>query len=327
MAGCGNIRENPLVTSFFKSDKLKFKAKIRNTAKNSEGVTAAAKPQTLWRYLFLAPLAYLLLSPRVNMRLYRRLLFQPTAFPEQLNGKLPRAMDIEPEELYFNSFGDLDSKETLHGWYFQHPNNDAPLVIFSHGNSGNLTIRAPLFQVLLESGASVFIYDYRGFGKSTGSPTVEGVYQDGLAAYDFVVSKFALQADQVFLYGESLGAAVSSYIASKRKSAGLVLQSGFSSLRNIGGERVRALKLYPSWLFPMPGTSSRDILAAEHPPLLIIHGKLDKSVAFHHAQALYDCASQPKQLLTLPASGHSDLVATAKDTLKENLTAFFNRFS
>ncbi len=260
------------------------------------------------------------------MRLYRRLLFQPTAFPELLDGKFPPAMEVEPEELYFNSFGDLDSKETLHGWYFQHPKPDAPLVIFSHGNSGNLTIRAPLFQLLLESGASVFIYDYRGFGKSTGSPTVEGVYQDGLAAYDFVVNKFGLSADQVFLYGESLGAAVSSFISSKRKAAGLVLQSGFSSLRNIGGERVRALKLYPSWLFPMPGSSSRDILAAEHPPLLIIHGQLDQSVAFHHAQALYDCASQPKQLLALPASGHSDLVATAKDTLKENLTAFFSRF-
>lgn len=310
---------------------MKFKAKIRGSQEKSTDATAAvsalARPQSsLWRYLFLAPIAYLLLSPRVNIRLYRRLLFQPTAFPEQLEGKFPPAMDVEPEELYFNSFGDLDSKETLHGWYFQHPKADAPLVIFSHGNSGNLTIRAPLFQLLLESGASVFIYDYRGFGKSTGSPTLEGVYQDGLAAYDFVVKKFGLSADQVFLYGESLGAAVSSFVSSKRKAAGLILQSGFSSLRNIGAERVRALKLYPSWLFPMPGTSSRDILAAEHPPLLIIHGQLDQAVAFHHAQTLYDCASQPKQLLALPVSGHSDLVATARDALKENLSAFFSRF-
>lgn len=305
---------------------MKFESKIRSARVKPEKISATSR-QGLWRYLFLAPIAYLLLSPRVNMRLYRRLLFQPTAFPQLPAGRLPRSMDIEPEELYFNSFGDLDSKETLHGWYFQHPNPEAPLVIFSHGNSGNLTIREPLFQLLLECGASVFIYDYRGFGKSTGAPTLEGVYQDGLAAYDFIVGKFALPANQVFLYGESLGAAVSSYISSKRKSAGLILQSGFSSLRNIGGERVRALKLYPSWLFPMPGTSSREILSADHPPLLIIHGMLDRSVAFHHAQALYDSASQPKQLLALPASAHSDLVATAKDTLKENLTAFFSKFS
>ncbi|CAN5372589.1 hypothetical protein BH11CYA1_BH11CYA1_32970 [soil metagenome] len=313
MAGCDNIRENHLIPLCVA---LKVEEKTTNTAR-----------QGLWRCLFLAPIAYLLLAPRVNMRLYRKLLFHPTSFPELPSGNLPRAMNIEPEELYFNSFGDLDSKETLHGWYFQHPNQDAPLVIFSHGNSGNLTMRLPLFQTLLESGASVFIYDYRGFGKSTGAPTVEGVNQDGLAAYDFIVKKFALPASRIFLYGESLGAAVSSYIASKRKAAGLVLQSGFSSLRNIGGERVRALKLYPSWLFPMPGTSSSDILAAEHPPLLIIHGMLDKAVAFHHAQALYECASQPKQLLALPVSGHSDLVATAKETLKENLSAFFIRFS
>ncbi len=276
-------------------------------------------------YLLLAPLAYVLLSPRVNKRLYRPLLFRPLAYPSTDGEHLPVAMGVIPDELYFNSYGTLASKETLHGWHFQHPNADAPLVLFSHGNSGNITIRASLCEMMLESGASVFVYDYRGFGKSTGIPNVEGVCQDGLAAYDFIVNKFSIPPDKIFLYGESLGAAISSYIASQRKSAGLILQSGYSSLRNIAGETVRALHLYPSWLFPMPGKNSREILSVAHPPLLIIHGLLDKVVAFHHAQTLFDSASQPKQLLALPASAHSDLITTSRELVTETLTDFFTR--
>jgi fermentation-respiration switch protein FrsA (DUF1100 family) len=281
--------------------------------------------------LILFPLAYLFFSPRFNKRLYRPLLFHPLPYPDDRLEQLPLAMGVAPDELYFNSWGKLASKETLHGWFFEHPQASAQgnnkVVLFSHGNAGNIKVRTAISQLLMECGVSVFVYDYRGFGKSTGSPSVEGVCQDGLAAYDFIKNKYDLKPDQIFVYGESLGSAVSCYIISQRKAAGLILQSGYSSLRGIAAETLSTLKLFPSWLFPMPHANSVDILSRSHPPLLIIHGKLDQVVAFHHAQALFDSASEPKQLLELPGSAHSDLVGTSREILKNALTAFIEKHS
>lgn len=272
-------------------------------------------------------LAYFLLSPRVMTALYRPLLFHPSPFPPQVDENLPLALGVEPQECYFNSFGPLASKETIHGWWFPHPHiESAPVVLLSHGNSGNITIRAGLCELIMRSGASVFVYDYRGFGKSTGSPTVEGVSQDGIAAYDFVRRSMNVSADHIFLYGESLGAAVSTYILSQRPCAGIVLQSGFSSLRHIAGETFAPLKAYPHWLFPAPGLDSAGILRQEdHPPLLVIHGKLDQVVPFEHGQRLYESARGRKKMLTLPATSHSDLLATAADEISRTLEAFFRK--
>lgn len=281
--------------------------------------------------LLLFPLAYLFFSPRLNKRLYRPLLFNPLPFGDDSAADLPRIMGVAPDELYFNSWGDIASKETLHGWFFEHPqatrqaNNN--VVLLSHGNAGNIKVRLAITQLLMECGVSVFLYDYRGFGKSTGSPTLEGVCQDGVAAYDFIKAKYDLAPEQIFVYGESLGSAVSCYIISQRKAAALILQSGFSSLRGIAGETLSALRLFPGWLFPMPHANSSDILKKAHPPLLVVHGKLDQVVAFHHAQALFDSASQPKQLLELPASAHSDLTSTSREILKNAYTAFIEKHS
>ena len=272
------------------------------------------------------PLAYLLLAPRLNRPLYRPLLFHPAPFPAAVDENLPLALGVEPEECYFNSYGSLASKETLHGWWFAHPHKeDAPVVLLSHGNSGNITIRAGLCELIMRSGASVFVYDYRGFGKSTGEPTVEGVSQDGVAAMDFLRARLGLPPERFYLYGESLGAAVSTYIHSQRECAGIVLQSGFSSLGAIAGHTFKPLRLYPLWLYPNPGLDSAAILKrAEHPPLLVVHGKLDRVVPFEHGLALYEAASGRKQLLALPASSHSDLLATASEELTAALRAFFN---
>jgi fermentation-respiration switch protein FrsA (DUF1100 family) len=274
-----------------------------------------------------ATILYVLLSPRVMKPLYRPLLFHPAPFPAAVDENLPLALGVEPEECYFNSYGSLAPKETLHGWWFAHPHKkDAPVVLFSHGNSGNITIRTGLCELLMRSGASVFVYDYRGFGKSTGLPTVEGVSQDGVAAFDFLQERMGVKCDQLFLYGESLGAAVTTYIHSQRECAGMVLQSGFSSLRAIAGHSFAPLKVYPNWLFPHPGFDSEAILRrTEHPPLLVIHGKLDQVVPYAHGLALYEAASARKKLLALPATNHSDLLATAATQLHEELSSFFSK--
>src|SRR5262249_24453256 len=150
------------------------------------------------------------------------------------------------------------------------------------------------------TGSSVLIYDYRGFGRSEGVPTVEGVCDDAMSAYNFLTKNEGLHSDEIVIYGESLGVGVSTYLASLRPCAGLILQSGFVSLYRIARAVMPLVAIYPEALFPDQGLNSLALLKGKHPPLLIIHGAHDGVVPFRHAEDLYAAASEPKKFLPLP---------------------------
>jgi fermentation-respiration switch protein FrsA (DUF1100 family) len=232
---------------------------------------------------------------------------------------------IKAQEHYFESKGKIAASRKLHGWLFALPESKR-LLLLSHGNSGNMSGRLPLIEFLVNLGFSVFIYDYRGFGRSEGKPSVHGVLQDGLSAYDYVreALKGALGKDfSIALYGESLGASISSFIASRRDVSHVVLQSGFCDLRRIAIENFPFLRIYPSCFFPEPALSSVKALARVKVPLLVIHGKKDLVVPYHHALAVLEAHSGPRELLTLEETSHSDLLATAKELVAQKLQNFF----
>jgi fermentation-respiration switch protein FrsA (DUF1100 family) len=124
------------------------------------------------------------------------------------------------------------------------------------------------------------------------------------------------------LYGESLGAAVAAYLTTRFPCKGLILQSGFSSLRRIACEVFPLLNIYPDIMYPTPDLNTARILAERHPPLLLIHGTQDKVIPYEHVQALYAAASGKKELVTLNESGHADLYSTAGDTYTAAVKAF-----
>lgn len=264
----------------------------------------------------LASALYLALSPRVNTPLYRNLLFFPVPFPRDYDG-IPNLEGIAGEEVFF----DNASGQRLHGFFWRNPRARF-VVLFNHGNSGNVTIRHFLARLLTVAGCSVLVYDYQGFGKSTGKPTVEGICTDGTAAYDYLVGPAGVHPEQVIIYGESLGAAVATHVSTVRTASGIILQSGFASLRRIAVESFPFLKVYPDSLFPRPTLDSLTILTRPHPPVLFIHGDLDQVIPVHHTVDMYAAAVGKKTFLRLPQTGHGDISSSAPDQYVEAVVEF-----
>lgn len=261
-----------------------------------------------------ASILYVVLAPRFNYSIWRPLLFHPHPF-EPGTDRAPMLSGIQGMDVKFNAGG-----RSLHGWYYRSPRTNKT-ILFSHGNAGNVSYRTAILELMLNSGASVLLYDYAGFGKSEGIPTLEGIVEDGLAAYDYLV-KDGVDPHSIVLYGESLGAAVAVQISAQRACFGIVLQSGFSSLRRIALEIFPFVGLYPPVFFPLQQLDTVALLKKHHPPLLIIHGVLDQIVPFSHAESLFDAAVGRKKLVKLPSTDHNDISATAAGEYSEALKEF-----
>lgn len=267
-------------------------------------------------------LTYLGLSPRLGVRLYEPLLFHPTEYPSGfVLATLTQIVGHSPQSVYFASEGKLARSATLHGWHFKSADVNAPTILVSHGNAGNISGRTVLLKWLCSLGVNVFIYDYRGFGQSSGRTSVPGITQDGLCAYDYLVSQ-NIDSRKIVLYGESLGVAVSTYIASQRAVAAMILQSGFASLRSIACQLYPILSIYNQTLFCNPPLDSASILSLDHPPVLIMHGAKDQVVSVSHAHKLYQCAKGPKQLIIFDDCQHSDLVANQSERMSAAVKPF-----
>jgi hypothetical protein len=242
--------------------------------------------------------AWLGLSPRFATGLYEPRLFHPN----EGNGSqsdLRAFQDVENHEVFFKAADGT----TLHGWIYVNPGSRQILLIHP-GNAGDIAGRLQLTKLLLKTGASVFQYEPRGFGLSGGQPTLAGVAEDGLAAYDYLVNVAGYSPDSIVLYGMSLGSGVATYVSEHRRSAGIVIHAGFSSLERIGKEKLPILRIYPAWLFPHPRMDNAGILEGSHPPLLILHGEKDTMIPVAHAEELNRRASRPKELVRFPDSGH-----------------------
>lgn len=247
--------------------------------------------------------AWTLLSPRVSPSLYSDSLFRPDWGVEPMD-ELQKYNKFENHELFFSA---RDGAK-LHGWLFlnDRPGSTNKIFLFHPGNAGNIAKRLPLIEYLLESGASVFVYEPRGFGLSPGKPSIYSIIEDGETAYDHLIA-IGYKPSQIVLYGESLGAAVATHVSTVRTVDGIILQSGFESLERIGKEQFPALRLYPSWMFHHHRLDNAALMAKPHAPLLILHGDKDTLIDVTHGEGLYRKAVGPKQFVRFPNSGHSDV--------------------
>jgi hypothetical protein len=240
----------------------------------------------------------LAVSPLVLPALYRRLVF----YPEKASGYRPCTLQgIAAQDVVFTSGG-----LKLHGWFFAVP-GATKTILFSHSNAGNIESWSGLIRALVATGYSVFAYDWRGYGKSEGKPTVPGVCRDGLSAFDYLVRERKIPGSQIAVYGCSLGTGVSTYIASKRQCAGIILQAGFSSLRQTSIDLIPAVRFVPGFLYFRPGMDNADILSRSRVPLLLLHGEFDSMIPLSHAQLnLERSAASKKRLLVFKGSDHID---------------------
>lgn len=247
--------------------------------------------------------------------LERRMLFHPSAEPvttwrpsEDVEGCWFRAAD----------------GTELFGWW--HPGRQAsgehPVLLWCHGNAGNISGRWEGMRALAANGLAVFLFDYRGYGRSEGSPSEEGLYRDAAAAYDFLVEERGIEPGRVVGFGRSLGAAVALELVLNRSVAGLVLEGAFE---NIGAMAHAVIPLIPSWY---PTRYDFDNLAKVdglRVPLLMIHGEHDGIVPPTQGRAVFDAAPQPKEFYTVPRAGHNDTLETGGNEYLEKIAGFCRR--
>jgi uncharacterized protein len=203
------------------------------------------------------------------------------------------------EDVFFES---ADGTQ-LHGWLVEHPRPRA-VVLYCHGNGNALgDLGAYLYQLHHNHELTIFAFDYRGYGKSEGSPSEAGILADGDAAQKWLAERLNVSADEIVLMGRSLGGAVAIDLAFRNGARGLILQNTFTSLP------AAAARIYP-WapvnLLMRNRYESLSKIAHYRGPLLISHGEQDTLVPYDHGRALFDAApGGPKTFIDL-GGGHND---------------------
>jgi fermentation-respiration switch protein FrsA (DUF1100 family) len=219
------------------------------------------------------------------------------------------AGDWRPAETMFEDcWFAADDGIRLHAWYLP-PKEPTAVVLHIHGNAGNLSHRAYLASQLQQRcGAAVMIFDYRGYGRSEGRPTIEGLLQDARAARAHLAERQGIEEQQIVLIGESLGGAIAVDLAASDGARGLVLESTFSSLRDV------AKANFPEFLVSVlvaDRLNSAGHIGEYHGPLLQFHGDSDTVVPLQSGRQLFDAANEPKSFTLMPKHDHNDPLSTA----------------
>jgi hypothetical protein len=209
----------------------------------------------------------------------------------------------------------------LNGWFFPAATNSPRaqfVVLLCHGNAGNISHRLDTCAALLATGVNVFVFDYRGYGRSQGRPSEEGTYRDAQAAYQWLRQE-GFPGTNIIAFGESLGGGVAAELAARETVGGLVLQSTFTSVTDMGAELFPWLPV--RWL----GTihyDTRSKLPHLKVPVLVMHSPADGLVRFHHGQTNFAAANEPKLFWELKGD-HNDPLADTPHFI-EGLEKFFS---
>jgi len=239
----------------------------------------------------------------------------------------PVAQQFSPEDLYFKTPDGL----TLHGWFFRTAKPDArATILILHGNAENLSTHVNSVLWLIREGFNLFIFDYRGYGRSQGSPSIKGVHVDAEAALKTLLSLPNMDKGQIIVLGQSIGGAIAVYTVAntpyKDRISALVIDSAFSSYRRIAREKLAQVFITWPFQYPLSLFFSDDyspikwIKKVSPVPVLIIHGEQDPVVPGHHGQVLYDAALQPKDFWKTTAPGH--VRSFADEGVREKLVVY-----
>jgi fermentation-respiration switch protein FrsA (DUF1100 family) len=240
----------------------------------------------------------------------RRNVFQPAS-----------TLDASGEEIGFpkeDVWLTTSDRVRLHAWYYPgRAGTNGLAFLLCHGNGGNIGHRLDQYYALLRLGVAVLAFDYRGYGHSAGSAGESGVYRDAEAAHDWLVAR-GYPAGGIIAHGESLGGGVATELALRRTVGGLVLQSSFTSVPDLGSE------IFP-WL---PVRTVGRIKFATHEklprvqvPVLVLHSRTDTIVPFHHGERNFAAAREPKFLRELQGD-HNDGLAVDREAFSQAMGEF-----
>jgi fermentation-respiration switch protein FrsA (DUF1100 family) len=253
-------------------------------------------------------------------------------YPSQKIYYTPHDFGAAYEDIYFTS---KDGTQ-LNGWFIPAIGSTKGTVIYFHGNAENITNHYLFVQWLPEEGFNLFIFDYRGYGASSGKPDRQGIVEDSMAAINYIRQRSDVDPHRILIFGQSLGGALAlAAVAqdsqdSKVGIRAVVVESTFASYRNVAREKLGDFWLtwpfqWPlAWLLISDDQSPLPMLKKIAPiPLLVIHGDDDQTVSYSQGRQLYQAAFPPKYFWTVAGGHHTEAFTRYAKEYRPRLVKFF----
>lgn len=243
---------------------------------------------------------------------FRYLEWRSIYFPMRQIEYIPPDIGLDYKDIFFKTEDGVE----LNGWFI--PAEKAKgIILFLHGNAGNISHRFEKIRIFHDLNLNVFIFDYRGYGKSKGSPSERGLYLDAKSAYDYLRSKEGISKDTIILFGESLGGSVAIDLAGREEIKAIIVESTFSSAKDMA---KRIYPFIPSFFITSNFDSVKKIKDIRVPKL-IIHSIDDEIVPFDLGQRLFEAAPLPKEFLKI-RGGHNTAFLDSEVEFKKGMSSF-----
>lgn len=264
--------------------------------------------------------------------LERHLIFLPERYPAGLYQEARRLVPGEGgfapaiEDCSFRTRDGL----TLHGWWCAPRTRTEGIVtevatervlLWFHGNAGNLSYRIDMIARLMALPVNVFIIDYRGYGKSEGRPSEEGLYRDARAAWAYLTAERGVAPDRIVVFGKSLGGVPACDLCLEVEPAGLIVQSSFTSVPDMARE---VFPIVPRFLVRTRMASIEKVPRITCPKLFV-HSPSDEVVPYRLGRALFEAAAEPKEFFEVPGAGHNETYLAGGRAYLEALRGFLER--
>ncbi len=235
-------------------------------------------------------------------------------FPEKELIATPADIGLEFEDVDFSA----SDGTRLHGWFV--PGGGDVTLLWFHGNAGNISHRLDNIAALHKRiGLNIFIFDYRGYGRSEGSVSEKGTYLDADAALQHLRSRDDIDESKVVFFGRSLGCAVAVELATRHQPYALIIESPFTSIQGIARRHYPFLPL--GFLFTTRYDSLSKV-SQVNAPIMVLHGDRDQTVPMEEGRKLFEAANEPKRFYTIQDADHNDTYVVGGDAYFDALGHF-----
>ena len=235
-----------------------------------------------------------------------------------------REIDDTPDQWglsYEDVFVTTSDAVKIHGWYV--PAKDARgVVLFCHGNGGNISHRIDSLLHFNRMGLATFIFDYRGYGRSEGKPSEEGTYLDAEAAWGYLVETRQEPPARIVIFGRSLGGTVAAHLARGRQAGAVVIESAFTSAPDMA---AKMLPIFPARLLCRFDYDTVAYVREVSCPVLVVHSRDDEMIPLAHGRRIYEAANEPKEFVEITGT-HDDGFLTSGGAYEERLRRFIARY-